>query len=88
MSQGSKALKGNSRSLSNAVLKKRNQVKPGNRVVKPKKAVIVRAAQTQNRLRRDHLERTEMVTAAKIARPSGSTGLKFIGNSFVAPSKK
>ena len=87
MPQGSKPLKNNKKMLSNSVLKKRNAVKPGMRVIKPKRPVIVQAVQLQNRLKKDHLERTELVTASKIARPSGSTGLKYIGNSFVPSTK-
>lgn len=66
------------RPVSSAVLKKRAAVKPGNRSIKPKKDAVVRSMNLQNKLRKGHLQQAELAAASKLAKPSGSTGLKFI----------
>lgn len=93
MAQGFKKLpeapKGSKASKSARVSKTTGgkQTKKGARSIAPKKGPAVQSHLLKKRLTSEHIKSAEQQTAAKLAKPSGGTGLTII-NSFNKPKNK
>lgn len=61
-----------------AVLKKMMAVRPGNRVVAPRRAVAVQTEVLAKALRAEHVQVAESSAAAKVAGPLGKSMLKIV----------